>query len=218
MGDGRRAYLFADFDMDSHVENTWHLHTEELPSDFATCTMTITVDTNSAAEEVWFDMLKVEANVPEGFVVPALIPVVTSNADAECILDGMDYGGGGACGYAPVITIIADHADWPAPGWYSGTVERDAAMTSPEQCQVACQAEALCDFFSYEWEFTNGDYYHECYLKERDPCRDGQPDEYVLWSSEDPAWNGASGTGRSRLNFSPRLRISAARRASSATS
>ena len=191
--DGRRAYLFADFDMDSHVENTWHLHTEELPSDFATCTMTITVDTNSAAEEVWFDMLKVEANVPEGFVVPALIPVVTSNADAECILDGMDYGGGGACGYAPVITIIADHADWPAPGWYSGTVERDATMTSPEQCQVACQAEALCDFFSYEWEFTNGDYYHECYLKERDPCRDGQPDEYVLWSSEDPAWNGASG-------------------------
>ena len=52
--DGRKAFLFADFDMDSHVENTWFTHEDLLPDDFETCTMNIIVDMNSGAEEVWF--------------------------------------------------------------------------------------------------------------------------------------------------------------------
>ena len=191
---------------------------------------------------MWFlaqDMVQIVATVPENYPGPKpLVPVVNSGARADCILPGMDCkivilsrfvavrlanpksitisdGGGGSCGYADVVALIADHADWPAPGWYSGVVTRDSAMTSPAQCQVLCLQTDGCDFFSCkphasgvfvgniahaavllstdEWEYTNGDYYHECYLKARDPCRDGQPDEYVEWASEDPAWNGASG-------------------------
>ena len=97
-------------------------------------------------------MVQIVATVPEGYPGPkTLIPVVNSGARADCILPGMDYGGGGSCGYAPVVALIADHADWPAPGWYSGVVTRDSAMTSPAQCQVLCQQTDGCDFFSCKY-------------------------------------------------------------------
>ena len=41
-----------------------------------------------------------------------------------------------SCGYAPIVAIVADHDDWPAPGWYGGTITRDATLVSPQQCQV----------------------------------------------------------------------------------
>ena len=51
---------------------------------------------------------------------------------------GMDYGGNPSytdangdsvnCGYAPIVVIYADHADWNAPGWYSGPLVVDASM------------------------------------------------------------------------------------------
>ena len=51
---------------------------------------------------------------------------------------GMDYGGNPSytdsngnevsCGYAPIVAIYADHADWNAPGWYSGPLVVDASM------------------------------------------------------------------------------------------
>jgi hypothetical protein len=114
---------------------------------------------------------------------------------------GMDYGGnpigtdGVECGYAPVVTIFADHADWPAPGWYSGPLVVDETLVSPLQCQARCFATAECDFFSYEWELTAGGMYHECYLKSgyaEERCS-SQP--YVTWASEDAQWHGQSGPG-----------------------
>ena len=50
----------------------------------------------------------------------------------------MDYGGNPSytdsngnevsCGYAPIVVIYADHADWNAPGWYGGPLVVDASM------------------------------------------------------------------------------------------
>merc|ERR1719424_921068 len=89
---------------------------------------------------------------------------------------GMDYGGNPSyidadtlevieCGFAPIVEIIADSADWSAPGWFSGTLTIDNTMVSPLDCQARCFANADCDFFSYEWELTAGAMYHECYMK-----------------------------------------------------
>jgi len=118
---------------------------------------------------------------------------------------GMDYGGNpsyvdyiGAtvsCGYAPIVTIVADHADWQAPGWFGGTVLRDATMDSPLECQRACFNNMECDFFSYEWELTAGGMYHECYLKTSYDDPMCMVDPYVPWVSEDSQWHGESGPG-----------------------
>jgi hypothetical protein len=117
---------------------------------------------------------------------------------------GMDYGGNPSymdgenevsCGYAPVVAIVADSADWQAPGWYSGPMVIDAAMDSPLECQARCFGTADCDFFSYEWELTAGDMYHECYLKTEYEDQNCMVDPYVPWSSEDDMWHGQSGQG-----------------------
>ena len=118
---------------------------------------------------------------------------------------GMDYGGNpsytdasGAevsCGYAPVVELVADHADWPAPGWYSGPLTIDAGMDSPLECQARCLANADCDFFSYEWELTAGSMYHECYLKTSYEDAECMVYPYVPWASEDAYWHGQSGPG-----------------------
>ena len=111
---------------------------------------------------------------------------------------GMDFGGnptgadGTACGFAPVVAIYADHADWQAPGWYGGPVLVDAGMSSPADCQAACLLADGCDFFSYEWELTAGAMYHECYLKE-DYDTANCAGRYVPWASEDAQWHGQSG-------------------------
>ena len=108
------------------------------------------------------------------------------------------------CGYAPVIAIVADHADWPPPSWFSGTLIIDETMVSPLQCQTLCFTTAECDYFSYEWEYTAGGMYHECYLKyaytddntpaDIDAAR-CMVDPYVPWASQDPQWHGQSGPG-----------------------
>ena len=101
----------------------------------------------------------------------------------------MDYGGNPSyidssgneisCGYAPIVAIVADSADWTPPGWFGGTLIIDANMNSPLMCQTMCVDDADCDYFSYEWELTAGGMYHECYLKTEyddpmcmiDPCK-----------------------------------------------
>ena len=129
-------------------------------------------------------------------------------------LIGMDYGGNPSytdsngesvsCGYAPIVEIFADHADWQAPGWYGGAITYDASMDNPMECQARCFLNADCDFFSYEWELTADGMYHECYLKTSytDDNTDADvdaascmADPYVPWISEDPYWHGQSGPG-----------------------
>ena len=71
---------------------------------------------------------------------------------------GLDYGGNPSytdsdgnevsCGYAPIVEIVADHADWQAPGWYGGVVTYDASMDSALECQDRCFLNADCDYFS----------------------------------------------------------------------
>ena len=56
-----------------------------------------------------------------------------------------------SCGYAPIVAIVADHEDWPAPGWFGGTITRDATLVSPQQCQVCltfCQPQIVLHFTS----------------------------------------------------------------------
>ena len=54
-----------------------------------------------------------------------------------------------------------------------------------------------CDFFSYEWEETNGTRHHECYLKQGfsyNECPHPVIEQYVPWSNpDDPGWHGVSG-------------------------
>jgi hypothetical protein len=74
---------------------------------------------------------------------------------------GMDYGGNPSytaadgtdvsCGYAPTVAIVADSADWPAPGWYNGPLVIDAAMDSPFECQARCFMSSDCDYFSCKY-------------------------------------------------------------------
>ena len=93
-----------------------------------------------------------------------------------------------SCGFAPIVTIVADHADWQAPGWFGGTVLRDATMDSPYECQAMCFNNMECDYFSYEWELTAGGMYHECYLKTEyddpmcmiDPCKSHDHDSLCV--------------------------------------
>ena len=61
------------------------------------------------------------------------------------------------------------------PDWYtqqsicttavSCTVSVDPAMVDADQCQLKCQQEPLCDYFSYQYEVTDGRYFHRCFLK-----------------------------------------------------
>ena len=84
----------------------------------------------------------------------------------------MEYGGNPSytdsngdsvsCGYAPIVAIYADSADWNAPGWYGGELIIDETMWSSFECQARCFNNADCDFYSYEWEWTAGAMYHEC--------------------------------------------------------
>ena len=131
----------------------------------------------------------------------------------------MDYGGNPSyidssgneisCGYAPIVAIVADSADWQAPGWFGGTLIIDEYMNSPLMCQTMCVDNADCDYFSYEWELTAGGMYHECYLKTEYSNEGGShgdvsagvdaaacmADPYVPWSSEDAQWHGESSEG-----------------------
>eukprot|EP01043_Picozoa_sp_COSAG02_P075251 COSAG02_NODE_15433_length_1172_cov_0.697111_1_plen_270_part_10 len=100
-----------------------------------------------------------------------------------------------SCGYAPIVEIVADHADWPAPGWYSGPMTVDATMDSPLECQARCFQNSNCDYFSYEWELTAGVMYHECYLKTEYDDANCMVDPYVPWASQDTQWHGQSGPG-----------------------
>eukprot|EP01050_Picozoa_sp_SAG11_P005907 SAG11_NODE_435_length_9493_cov_21.529806_2_plen_952_part_00 len=116
---------------------------------------------------------------------------------------GMDYGGNPSyisedgeevfCGYAPIVAIYADHADWPAPGWYSGDLIIDATMDSPLECQARCFNNAECNYFSYEWELTDGGMYHECYMKTSYEDANCMVDPYVPLGSENEEWHGESG-------------------------
>jgi hypothetical protein len=164
------------------------------------------------------------------YIPPACSPQVAPEKPAAaaavacpkpCIMQGMDYGGGiepfSECGFAPIIEIITDSQVWydnHVPGWYSGATTLDETMTSEYECQKRCAAAYTggddgCDFFSYEWEETDGGYYHECYLKTKfanyEHSENGDsgfsicfPD-YVVWrnqpfgSPEDPNWHSASG-------------------------
>jgi hypothetical protein len=113
-----------------------------------------------------------------------------------CLKVNQDYGGSpGDCGFAPTLDIVTDNGDWPAPSWYTDPVVIDASMTSPEACQALCASTTGCDFFSYEWEETEGARYHECYLKSAyDSCSLPVIEQYVPWSNAgDPDWHGVSG-------------------------
>ena len=99
------------------------------------------------------------------------------------------------CGYAPIVEIIADHADWQAPGWFSGTLTIDETMVSPLDCQARCFANTECEYFSYEWEMADGGMYHACYMKTSYDDESCMVDPYVPWGSEDSRWHGQSGPG-----------------------
>jgi hypothetical protein len=168
-------------------------------------------NTVSAVQPVTTTFDAAEANAVEAaasVAAPPPPPPLNPPLEHACSsLVGMDYGGnpigtnGQECGYAPIVEIVADHADWSAPGWYSGSLTIDAAMVSPMQCQARCLLNADCDFFSYEWEYTLNGMYHECYLKTAYLDASGNidancmADPYVTWSSQDASWHGESGPG-----------------------
>ena len=105
---------------------------------------------------------------------------------------------------------MADHADWTAPGWYGGNVTIDADLGGPLDCQARCFASADCDYFSYEWEFTAGGMYHECYLKTAYEDALCMVDPYVNWASQDSTWHGQSGPGiacASPLELTPACQV-----------
>ena len=79
------------------------------------------------------------------------------------------------------------------PSWYSGDILIDYSLQSAADCQRLCSAHPACDYFSYEWEATNGAYWHECFMK--DGFADGScSDPYVDWSGGGGHdWAGASG-------------------------
>ena len=115
---------------------------------------------------------------------------------------GMDYGGAGVvgtdgadCGYAPVIATYVDSADWVQPPWESGPHSVDPSMTSPFECQLRCLTSVDCDFFSYQYELSNGAQVHECYLKTGYTEARCQANPYIPWASENPQWHGQSGAG-----------------------
>ena len=84
------------------------------------------------------------------------------SSSTACIKPNADFGGGvDGCGYAPMIGIAVDSANWDPPGWFTGPVNVHPDMGSPEDCQALCQEFVdsdgkACEFFSYEWEaFTS---------------------------------------------------------------
>ena len=118
----------------------------------------------------------------------------TTKDQASCIYEQMDYGGGGTCGYAPVIALALNDAAGPVPGWFSGELLIDQTLNSKHDCQALCAAYDGCEYFSYEWENTDGTHYHECFMKAgfMDPACHG----WVKWGfSDDYPWFGASGYG-----------------------
>jgi Cu/Zn superoxide dismutase len=141
---------------------------------------------------------------PPNPLAPAPAPAAAGGLEPACGGQiGMDYGGnaigsdGVECGYAPVVALIADSADWAAPSWYKGPVVVDATMTSPFECQVRCFAEPSCDFFSYEYEMSAGTHRmnHECHMKGAYTEERCTANPYVPWGSEDLLWHGQSGPG-----------------------
>ena len=76
-------------------------------------------------------------------------------------------------------------------------MEYNTLLADAGACQDLCDATPGCDFFSYEWEETDGAQYHECYLKQGfsfDECPHPVAEQYVPWSNEDdPDWHGVSG-------------------------
>jgi hypothetical protein len=84
------------------------------------------------------------------------------SSSSACIKPNADFGGDvDGCGYAPMIKIAVDSANWDPPGWFTGPVNVHPDMSSPEDCQALCQEFVdsdgkACEFFSYEWEaFTS---------------------------------------------------------------
>eukprot|EP01051_Picozoa_sp_SAG22_P008552 SAG22_NODE_658_length_8076_cov_4.575279_3_plen_989_part_00 len=122
-----------------------------------------------------------------------------------CIRKGMDYGGnpGNGCGFAPILKIVIDHQTWATehtPGWFSGPVEVSDQMVSPQACQAACQDTEGCAGFAFEYEETDGAYYHECYVKTAYADPFCMIDPFVVWEDQawasgrgDPDWHAASG-------------------------
>ena len=113
----------------------------------------------------------------------------------ECFFEGMDFGGGGECGYADVVGLVSNSAALQPPNWLRGPASVRPSLNSAAACQAECAAFEGCDFFSYEWELQpSGERVHECFLKagfeEAGNCH-----EYVPWdgTAQDPQWIGASG-------------------------
>ena len=136
---------------------------------------------------------------------PGLIGTVSVSSSLEsncrevdCIYEHMDFGGDGAvCGYADIIRIVHDDANFTCCSFFDGERVVDENMTSPEACQAYCANEPLCSFFSYENECEQNENgtctdirHHECYLKSRYSEAAGGDDcvDYVVWE-EGPRWD-----------------------------
>lgn len=110
---------------------------------------------------------------------------------STCVFVGYDYGRStDNCDFAEVVEIIANDPDFEFPSWYGqGPTKVDLNLDTAMDCQVHCQNNKDCDFFSYEFE----DGFHECFLKQTvaDGCV-----QYLLWpfdENDELGWHGVSG-------------------------
>ena len=77
----------------------------------------------------------------------------------NCLFEDTDFGGNPrgflangepiSCGYAGIVAIGASSAEFVAPSWYNGELVVDSSLQSARACQLMCQENDDCDFFSY---------------------------------------------------------------------
>ena len=68
----------------------------------------------------------------------------TADCPAGCDNDAVSaiaVGDTVSCGFAPIVEIIADHADWPAPGWYENSdafsIRRAVRLANPKGITIS---------------------------------------------------------------------------------
>lgn len=94
------------------------------------------------------------------------------------------------CEYAEVIELVAHTEYYEIPSWYAEdglSVTVDPTLDSMWDCQVLCQGNDDCEFWSYQWEYE----VHQCYLKKA--MTNPTCPKYSIWPFADPGWEGASG-------------------------
>jgi len=88
------------------------------------------------------------------------------NTSMDCY-HHMDVGGASnACGFMPIVSIIAGHGQMKYD-WYEGHFKTVPAedIDSPEKCQAYCEKTPHCHYFGYESADHNGNPYADCTLK-----------------------------------------------------